>query len=65
MYTCDQLQGLYVAHVDDRVAYNDLPKSIAALIKLNFGLECIVSHKTFIPSFKGAFAVNHPIEELP
>ena len=46
VYTSDQLQGLYVAHVDDKIAYNGLPKSIASLVKLDFGLECIVSHKT-------------------
>jgi hypothetical protein len=45
VYTCDQLPGLYVAHPDDRIAYNDVPGSIAALLRLNYGMECVVAHK--------------------
>lgn len=45
VYTCDQLPGMYVAHADDRVAYNDVPGSIAALLKLDLGMDCTVSHK--------------------
>lgn len=51
VYTCDQLPGLYVAHVDDRVAYDDLPRSISALVKLNFGLDCTVAHKVSYHEF--------------
>jgi hypothetical protein len=51
VYTCDQLPGLYVAHPDDRVAYNDVPKAIAALLKLNFGLNCTVNHKVPYQAF--------------
>jgi hypothetical protein len=51
VYTCDQLPGLYVAHVDDRVAYNDVPRSVESLLKLNFGMDCKVSHKVSYADF--------------
>ena len=45
VYTCDQIPGLFVASEDDKAAYNDLPASIRALLFLDFGIECVVSHK--------------------
>ena len=51
VYTCDQLPGLYVAHQDDKVAYNDLPKTIQLLVKLDDGIECTVSHKLTYAEF--------------
>ena len=51
VYTCDQLPGLYVAHVDDRVAYNDIPASIRSLLKLKLNLDCDVSHKVSYSEF--------------
>jgi hypothetical protein len=45
VYTCDQLPGLYVASQDDKKAYNDLPNAISKLVKLTFGVECIVALK--------------------
>ena len=56
VYTCDQLPGLYVAHADDRVAYDDLPRSISALIKLDFGMDCTVVHKVSYREFVRACA---------
>lgn len=51
VYTCDQLPGLYVAHQDDRTAYDDIPESIRMLIKLNDGIECQVSHAVSYAEF--------------
>lgn len=51
VYTCDKLPGLFVVHKDDKVAYNDLPKSIRALLQLDHGIECIVSHKVDYAEF--------------
>ncbi len=45
VYTCDQMPGLFVASEDDKAAYNDLPASIRALLFLDFGIDCVVSHK--------------------
>ena len=44
VYTCADLPGLYVAHRNDQVAYNDLPEAIRLLVKLNEGIDCAVSH---------------------
>jgi hypothetical protein len=51
VYTCDKLPGLYVAHPDDRVAYNDLPNAIRLLVKLDDGIDCTVSHKLTYEQF--------------
>jgi len=45
VYTCEQLPGLYVASKDQRKAYGDVPIAIQALIKLDFGVDCLVAHK--------------------
>ncbi len=45
VYTCEQLPGLYVAHRDDQVAYNDVPRAIALLLRLDLGITCRVTHK--------------------
>ena len=45
VYTCSELPGLFVASEDDKVAYNDVPESIRALIKLDYGVKCSVSLK--------------------
>lgn len=42
VYTCDKLPGLYVAHQNDEIAYNDLPKAIGMLVKLDHGIDCTV-----------------------
>lgn len=60
VYTCDLLPGLYVAHADDRVAYNDLPNSIATLVKLNFGVDCTVAHKVSYHEFVRACGLDGP-----
>jgi len=51
VYTCDKLPGLYVAHSDDKVAYNDLPTAIRLLVKLDDGIDCTVSHKLTYEQF--------------
>lgn len=51
VYTSDELPGLFVASQDDQAAYNDLPKSIQALIKLDLGIECSVTHRIAYAEF--------------
>lgn len=51
VYTCDELPGLYVAHTDDKVAYNDVPAAISMLLKLDLGVECSVTHKLCYNAF--------------
>ncbi len=45
VYSCDVLPGLFVASQDDRAAYNDLPTAIRKLMKLDYGIDCVVTHK--------------------
>jgi hypothetical protein len=45
VYTCDELPGLLVAGQDDKIAYEDVPESIRVLIKLDHGIDCLVTHK--------------------
>ena len=40
VFTCQDLPGLYVASGDRETAYNDVSKSIEALLRLDFGIEC-------------------------
>ena len=51
VYTCDALPGLYVASKDDKLAYNDLPKSISRLIELDLGQKVTVTHKVSYDTF--------------
>lgn len=64
IYTCDQLPGLYVAHVDDRVAYHDIPRSIKALLKLRSNLECDVAHKVSYSDFIRVLEGNEAQETM-
>ena len=64
VYTCDQLPGLYVAHPDDRIAYDDLPRSISALVKLNYGVDCTVAHKVSYKEFVRACASDDARETM-
>ena len=52
VYTCDQLLGLYVASQDDKRAYHDVPTAIRKLVKLTFGIDCIVVRKEARKSFE-------------
>lgn len=45
VYTCDELPGLFVASQNDRTAFDDLPASIQKLVKLDHGVDCVVTHK--------------------
>jgi hypothetical protein len=51
VYTCDQLPGLLVAAKDDRIAYEDVPDAIRTLIRLDYGVECTVTHKVEYSEF--------------
>lgn len=51
LYTCAELPGLFVVHKDDRVAYDDVPRSIQALFKLDHGLNCKVTQKLSYSEF--------------
>jgi len=51
VYTCKELPGLYVAHKNDRTAYDDLPTAIQKLVKLDDGVDCTVSHKLTYAEF--------------
>ena len=51
VYTCNELPGLYVAHQDDRIAYQDLPQAISLLMRLDDGVLCTVSHKLSYSEF--------------
>ena len=51
VYTCDDLPGLYVAHQNDQVAYDDIPEAIRLLVKLNEGIDCLVSHTVSYAEF--------------
>jgi hypothetical protein len=67
VYTCDQLPGLFVVSKDDRIAYHDVLRSIKALIKLDFGIDCVVGHKVgyaeFIEQFQLAQRARSAVEE--
>jgi hypothetical protein len=45
VYTCDELPGLFVASQDDRAAYEDVPRSIETLFRLDHGIDCVVTQK--------------------
>lgn len=41
-FVSDELPGLYVAHKDAKVAFEDVGPSIALLMRLDHGVECEV-----------------------
>ena len=51
VFTCDALLGLYVASQDRRKAFSDLPEAIRKLLKLDHGIDCVVSHKLTYEEF--------------
>lgn len=51
LYTSEDLPGLFVACNDDRKAYNDIPASIQALMKLDHGIDCTVTHRVEYSAF--------------
>jgi hypothetical protein len=51
VYTCDTLPGLLVAGNDDRIAYEDVTNSIRMLLKLDHGVDCVVTHKVSYAEF--------------
>lgn len=66
VYTCETLPGLYVAHRDDKVAYDDLPEAIRLLIKLNDHIDCVVSHAVPYAQFVQQFRLSEQgIDEGP
>jgi hypothetical protein len=42
VFSCDDLPGLYVAHKDAKVAYDDVALSIQTLMKLDRNIDCQV-----------------------
>lgn len=51
VYTSEAIPGLYIASKDDRAAYNDVPKAIAQLFKLDWNANVSVSHKVGYDDF--------------
>lgn len=51
VYTCDDLPGLYVASQSDREAYEDVPRAIEMLFRLDLGAAVRVLHKLPYDSF--------------
>jgi hypothetical protein len=45
VYTCATLPGLIVASKDDQAAYDDVPRAITLLYRLDMGLNVSVAHK--------------------
>jgi hypothetical protein len=58
IYTCEAIPGLYVANQDDRLAYNDVPKAIALLFKLNWRVSVSVAHKVSYDEFFAKVALR-------
>ena len=42
LFTSDQMDGLVVASPDLRTAFDDVPKAVSMLLKLDHGFECVV-----------------------
>ncbi len=63
VYTCDALPGLYVAHQDDKKAYDDLPTAIRTLFKLDFGVDVSVHHKIDYATFMLGDRARGALEE--
>lgn len=45
LFTSDDMRGLFVASPDLKKAFNDVPRAIAMILKLDHGLDCIVQPK--------------------
>ena len=45
LFTSDQIGGLFVASPDLKVAFDDVPKAISVLMKLDHGFDCVVQPK--------------------
>ena len=45
VFTCEELAGLFVASMDRKLAFSDLPDAIRELLKLDLKREYVVSHK--------------------
>jgi hypothetical protein len=53
IYTCEAIPGLFIASKDDRKAYEDVPKAIKLLFRLDWGVEVSVAHKVGYDAFFG------------
>ena len=51
VYTSDELPGLFVACKNDQTAYDDVTASIRCLMKLDFGIDCVVTHRVTYADF--------------
>jgi hypothetical protein len=63
VYTCHALPGLFVVSHDDKVAYEDVPRSIRLLLKLDYGSDCIVTHKVSYAEFLGNLRLHEQARE--
>jgi len=63
VYTCEAIPGLYIANRDDRLAYDDLPKAIEQLFKLDWGVSVSVAHKVGYDEFFAKVALGASARE--
>lgn len=60
VFFSERLPGLYVAHTDPERAFNDVPKVIEKLVRLNAGVACEVRVETSFADFVRTHAVRRP-----
>ena len=51
LFTSDQILGLFVASPDMKVAFSDIPETVRLLLKLDYGLDCVVQPKLEYEAF--------------
>ena len=72
VFTCEELPGLFVASMDRKLAFSDLPDAIRMLLKLDFKRDYVISHKLTYGEFvqrnwlsqRAQSAVNSRTEQL-
>ena len=72
VFTCEELPGLFVASMDRKLAFSDLPDAIRMLLKLDFKRDYVISHKLTYDEFvqrnwlsqRAQSAVNSRTEHL-
>ena len=56
VYTSEQVPGLYVASLDDRIAYEDVPTSISILMEHDLEKKLRVRHQQTYSEFRSKYA---------
>lgn len=51
LFTSDQISGLVVAGPDLKAAFDDVPKAISMIMKLDHGFDCVVQPKVDYAEF--------------